>query len=692
MPSRPTSDTNAPTGARRGHQVLKRLKDNPPALWYRGELVKDVTQHPALKGGVETLAHLYDLQWQHADVALYDSPSSGRKVSRAFMMPKTHEELVSISRAMKVWQDYTHGMMGRVPDYISRAMTGYAAGAPFLAEADPRFGANAVRYYEYLRENDLCLTHTLIPPQANRALSSAKQADPFLAARIKEETDAGIVIRGCRMLATLPISDEIMVFPSTLLKSPEEDAPYAFGFSIPNNTPGLRFICRESVDYGRSHFDHPLGSRFEEMDAVVIFDDVFVPWENVLLYRDIKRCNEAYARTGAVAHMTHQVVVKNIAKSEYMLGLASLLANSIGAEVFQHIQEKLAELWVNHETMKAFLRTAEVDAKLDEWGVMRPAWDPLDAARNLFPRLYPRMVEIIQQIGASGLVAMPTEADLKGPLSGGNQALLSGRACGCFRPGAALSAGLGHRDLRVRVAPGAVRAILFRRSGENGGRPGDRPQSSDSGVRGEGTRLRARGPGRSARWGARLMGAAVRLPPNEREYRDTVGLFSTGVAVIVANIGGEVFAMTVNAVASLSLSPKLIMFAPGKHTRFAQRIGELKHYSINLLRSEQQALSTYFAGGWQEAAPPPFRFVAAGETLRLEGCLACIECSSVQHLEIGDHWLVIGEVQGLHRGIEPHSPLLFFKGRYRDMDFRYGTPAPDLAEAHDVPAHIYYPT
>jgi len=219
------------------------------------------------------------------------------------------------------------------------------------------------------------------------------------------------------MLATLPISDEIMVFPSTLLKSPEDDAPYAFGFSIPNNTPGLRFICRESVDYGRSHFDHPLGSRFEEMDAVVVFDDVFVPWENVLLYRDIKRCNEAYARTGAVAHMTHQVVVKNIAKCEFMLGLASLLVNSIGAEIFQHVQEKLAEIWVNLETMKAFLRTAEVDAELDEWGVMRPAWNPLDAARNLFPRLYPRMVEIIQQIGASGLVAMPTEADLKGPLS-----------------------------------------------------------------------------------------------------------------------------------------------------------------------------------------------------------------------------------------------------------------------------------
>jgi 4-hydroxyphenylacetate 3-monooxygenase len=348
---------------------------------------------------------------------LFVSPTSGNKVGRSFMIAKTPEELRSISLSMKVWEDYTHGMMGRVPDYINRAMTGYAAGAAFLGEGDPRFGANAVRYHEYLRENDLCLTHTLIPPQANRAATMARQADPFLAARVKEETDAGIVIRGCRMLATLPFSDEIMVFPSTLLKNVEEDAPYAFGFSIPCCTPGLRFVCRESVDYGRSHFDHPLGSRFEEMDAVVIFDDVFVPWENVFLYRDVDRCNQAYARTGAAVHMAHQVVVKNIAKSEFMLGLAHLLVDSIGAEGFQHIHEKLAEIWIGMETMKAFLRAAEADAALDEWGVLRPAWNPLDAARNLFPRLYPRMVEIIQQIGASGLVAMPVAQDVIGSLA-----------------------------------------------------------------------------------------------------------------------------------------------------------------------------------------------------------------------------------------------------------------------------------
>jgi 4-hydroxyphenylacetate 3-monooxygenase len=218
------------------------------------------------------------------------------------------------------------------------------------------------------------------------------------------------------MLATLPIADEIMVFPSTLLRSGDEDAPYAFAFAIPCDTPGLKFLCRETVDYGRSHYDHPLGSRFEEQDSVVIFDDVLVPWERVFMLKDVDRCNQAYAVTGAVVHMSHQVVVKNVAKTEFLLGLASLMIDAIGIDKIQHVHEKVRDIWVVMEAMKAFLRAAEEDARLDAYGVMRPAWDPLDGARNFFPLLYPNLVGIIQQLGASGLVAMPTEADVNGPL------------------------------------------------------------------------------------------------------------------------------------------------------------------------------------------------------------------------------------------------------------------------------------
>lgn len=402
-------------GARHGKDVLQRLREQPIELWHRGRRVADLTREAGLAGGVATLAELYDVQWQAPETMLFDSPTTGNKVGRSFMIPRTQDELTAVGSAMLRWSRHTFGMMGRSPDYINRAISAYAGGADFLGQADRRFGENVRRYHEHIREHDLCLTHTLINPQANRAVGPARQTDPFLAARVKQETDAGLVIKGARMLATLPISDEIMVFPSTLLKATEEDAPYAFGFALPNATPGLKFLARETLDYERNHYDHPLGSRFEELDAVVIFDDVFVPWERVFLYRDVSLANQAYAATGAVVHMSHQVVCKNIAKCEFILGLVSLMIDAIGIESFQHIHEKTAEIWVALETMKAFKRAAEVDAAPNAYGVMTPAWDPLDAARNLFPRTYPRLVEIVQQVGASGLVSMPTLADVTGP-------------------------------------------------------------------------------------------------------------------------------------------------------------------------------------------------------------------------------------------------------------------------------------
>uniref|UniRef100_A0A831TJ00 4-hydroxyphenylacetate 3-monooxygenase, oxygenase component n=1 Tax=Thermorudis peleae TaxID=1382356 RepID=A0A831TJ00_9BACT len=407
-------------GARTGAEYLQGLRKRPREVWIHGERVLgDITEHPAFKNITRSIAALYDMQHDPAlrDAMTFVSPSSGERVGLSFIQPRSQDDLRRRSGMMKRWADYSGGFIGRSPDYLNAGLAAMAAASDYFTRNDPRFGENIKRYYEYVREHDLCLTHTLITPQVNRSAGPARQADPYIVARVVKETDAGIVVRGARMLATLgPIADEIEVFPSTVLKGTEEDAPYSFAFAIPCDTPGLKFLCRESFDYGRSHFDHPLGSRFEEMDAVVVFDDVLVPWERVFLYQDVHLCNGVFAETNAVVHMAHQVVVKNVAKTEFIFGIAASIADRIGIDGFQHVQEKLAELIMTLETMRAFLRAAEADAAVDRWGVMTPAWAPLNAARNLFPRLYPRMIEIIQQLGASGLMALPTEADIHGPI------------------------------------------------------------------------------------------------------------------------------------------------------------------------------------------------------------------------------------------------------------------------------------
>jgi flavin reductase (DIM6/NTAB) family NADH-FMN oxidoreductase RutF len=179
-------------------------------------------------------------------------------------------------------------------------------------------------------------------------------------------------------------------------------------------------------------------------------------------------------------------------------------------------------------------------------------------------------------------------------------------------------------------------------------------------------------------------------PPDARQFRNTIGLFATGVAVIVARADQEVLAMTANAVSSVSLDPMLVMFCPSKRSTLARHLANLSAFTINILRHDQQALSTYFAGGWREPRPPPFRLVPSSRAPRLEGSLASIECEPWQITEVGDHWMVLGKVMQLHTGIPPHQPLLFLSGRYRHVHPGDSTPAPDLSDVQDEPAHIYY--
>jgi 4-hydroxyphenylacetate 3-monooxygenase len=125
-------------------------------------------------------------------------------------------------------------------------------------------------------------------------------------------------------------------------------------------------------------------------------------------------CNAFYTDTTAAAHMTHQVATRTIAKTEAMLGLATLLSEAIGIDQFQHIQEDIAELTVTLEIVRGLVRAAEADAAPNEFGVLTPKMASLNACRNWFPKASQRFPEILRKFGASGLMALPTQADIEG--------------------------------------------------------------------------------------------------------------------------------------------------------------------------------------------------------------------------------------------------------------------------------------
>ena len=421
-------------GARNGQEYLERLDATERHVTVDGETVrKNITSHPAFRNVTRSYAHLYDLQHEPAyrDALTYPSPASGDRVGTSFMVPREPGDLVRRRTMMSTWAQYSHGMMGRTGDYLNSALMALSQARTWFAQADPAFADNIRAYYEMVREQDLLTTHTLIPPQANRSVSGSRQAGGALTARIVAEDDSGITVSGARMLATIgPIADELLVFPSTVLRGTADDAPYSFAFAIPCDAPGLRFLCRQPFNHGRSHFDEPLSSRFEEMDAVVVFDDVHVPFERCFMLGHPELCNGFYSETGAVVHMTHQVACRTTAKTEFMLGLVSLLTEAIGIEQFSHVQENIAELIVALETSRAMLRAAEADAAVNEHGVLTPKWEPLNACRNWYPQLYQRFPAILRKLGASGLMALPTEADLSGPAASDITAYLQSKNLG----------------------------------------------------------------------------------------------------------------------------------------------------------------------------------------------------------------------------------------------------------------------
>ncbi|KNE19906.1 4-hydroxyphenylacetate 3-monooxygenase, oxygenase component [Virgibacillus pantothenticus] len=398
--------------AKTGQQYIQRLKQANNNVYIHGERVEDVTEHPVFKNVVQSMAKLYDLQYEKPDKMLYTSPTTGDKVSKTFMVPTTVDELVERREAIMEWQSFTKGLMGRSPDYLNADVMAMGQASEFYAEGDPMFAENAKNYAAFSRENDISLTHTLIHPQVNRAKIQAEQKDANVALHVVEKNDDGVIVDGVRLLATQgAITDEILVFPSTVKKSGELDDPYSLAFALPNNTPGLKYLSRESFVYRDNPYDHPLSHQFEEGDTIVAFDHVLVPWDRIFVLENSSICNRAFGETNAVVHMTHQVVAKNIAKTEFLLGVVLTLMDSIGIDGFQHVKDKGTEIMLTLETMKSHLFRAENNAKLDKWGMMTPDFAALDAARNWFPRVYPRMAEIIRILGASGMMGIPTEAD-----------------------------------------------------------------------------------------------------------------------------------------------------------------------------------------------------------------------------------------------------------------------------------------
>lgn len=392
-----------------------RLQDGR-RVWLNGKHVRDIAGHPAFKGTVDTLSALLDLQDhpETRDDLTFVSPDTGERVNLAYLVPYSREDLKRKERAYQIWSDATFGMMSRLSDYSRSLLTGWYAIRHLLGGKDGEFAGKIERYYQQSRDQDWFSTTALHDPQVDRSKCSSELDDPYTHLRIVRETEDGIIVRGAKMIATgAPYFDEIFVYP--FHRRPQSEKRYATMFAVSVSTPGVHIICRESFASEQEE-DHPLSSRFEEMDAVVVFDDALIPWERVFILDDPEAVWALRQDPVATALSQQPTVIRLLSKLEFIAAIAHELAQTIGADRFLHVQEKMGELIIQVETIRSLLLFAHDQAKPNADGVWVPAVEALTTARNLGSRYYPRALEILQQIGAGGFIQVPSSlAELSGP-------------------------------------------------------------------------------------------------------------------------------------------------------------------------------------------------------------------------------------------------------------------------------------
>ena len=248
--------------ARTGAQFLRGLKDRRE-IWVGGERVTDIADHPAFTGAAHALADVFDLQHEALGLCLMPDPETGEPINVSHMIAHSREDLLRRHAGLERVAEYSVGLMGRTPDYMNVTYAGFAGRFDEWAVNDNAEGAeNLVRYQKKLARDDISLTHTIVHTTVDRAKGETPVGFDEVQLHKIADTEHGILVRGSRVLATLaPFADEIAVYPGHPM--PNATDAHALSFNIRMDTPGLKFLCRDSTSVNTNRFDNPLSSRFD---------------------------------------------------------------------------------------------------------------------------------------------------------------------------------------------------------------------------------------------------------------------------------------------------------------------------------------------------------------------------------------------------------------------------------------------
>ncbi len=392
---------------RTGKSYLESLADGR-RVCIDGQAVANVADHPALRGIVDSISGLYDQACDPANGMTYRAPETESDANLAFMIPRSREDLTRRRAAITKWAELTHGFVGRSPDHVAGFLAGFASAPELFDTEQHKFGDNVSAFYRRVLAEDLYVSYVIIPPQVDRSSTAQDWDGNHIQVGVVAERDDGIVVRGSQMLGTgSAVCDYLFV--SCIKPLAPGDEQYALSFVTPMGTPGLKIYCRRPYAVGQpSRFDYPLSTRFDETDGLAVFEDVFVPWENVFVAEDLERVRSQFFGTAAHVLGNTQAQIRFIEKTKFIIGLARRIAEVNGIDRMPPVQEKLGDLASLAAIVEGMVIASEATSAPDAHGVEVPNPRFLYGAMGLQSELYPRMIQIVRELAGAGVIQLPS--------------------------------------------------------------------------------------------------------------------------------------------------------------------------------------------------------------------------------------------------------------------------------------------
>jgi 4-hydroxyphenylacetate 3-monooxygenase len=345
----------------------------------------------------------------HRAVMTY-ADETGETSAIANKLPETQQDWHDKRRAVDAVLDEVGGIVTRVGDETVGEMWSLYDGQDVLNEVNPHFAENIRNHVQRVIERDPFHVSANTDPKGDRSKRPQEQ-DPDMLLHVVKETDAGIIVRGAKYETAAAYANQAFTKPTIANWGDAELSDYAVGFICDLGSPNLKFICRTGFAGRAPIEDYPLANRFDEVDALVVFDDVLIPWENVLFYRHTKAAT--FIRATLHRYSAFAFVLRILRTADLMIGAALFNARQTGLEKQQAVQEKLATLACYREGINAHLTASIALAQKSPAGLLMPNQSLLYTGRVLACSQLHHMMHLARELCGGQICVTPDFATFR---------------------------------------------------------------------------------------------------------------------------------------------------------------------------------------------------------------------------------------------------------------------------------------